>query len=209
MMFSKRFSLRWCAPVLAVLALSQTTLHAHHLPPGFEGVDEFEHSRAMLVGLQHPLSGWDHCLALVAIGTVAAMMTRKNLFLPALMLGGLVVGGALGLGGGVMPQIPFLAAAVLLAAGGVMTLQSKAMSLLMATTTAAFGLWQGATHALMVNSHAALGSYAAGFLMGSAALMFAGALVAVLARRLPARVQRLAGASMAVAGLLSAVISSF
>jgi len=206
MMSPKRSSLRWCVPMLAALALSQTALHAHHLPPGFEGVDEFEHSRAMLAGLRHPLSGWDHCLALIAIGATAALMTRRSFLLPVMLVGGLLAGGALGMGGGVLPQIPFLAAAVLLAAGGVMTLRNRAMSLLMVTTTGAFGLCQGASHAAMMASHAALGAYSSGFVMASVALMFSGALVATLARRLPSRAMPWAGASMIVAGLLSVVL---
>jgi urease accessory protein len=195
-------------PALMLLASSATALHAHHLPPGYEGVDEFEHSRAMLAGLHHPLSGWDHCLALAAIGCVAALGFRRRLLLPALFFTGLLGGGFLGMQGVAFPQVPFVAAAVLLAAGAALMWRKDAVSWLMALVTGVFGVCQGVSHVVIVAAHETMGAYASGFVMASAVLMFAGALVATLGQRLPVPVAQRTGASLLMASVASILFQS-
>ena len=195
---SSRFSpwsMRWVArlaPLLTALALSQASVHAHHLPPGFEEIDEFEHSHAMLAGLQHPLMGWDHCLALVAIGAVAVLSFRKKAVLPAVFVAGLLAGGWMTMQEMALPQVPLLAGGMLVIAAAAMSLRKSAMRWLMAGATAMFGLAQGAQHAAWVAVPQTLASYAVGFVVSSLLLMLAGGLLAVMAQRLPRRVNNLA-----------------
>jgi urease accessory protein len=189
-------------PLLIAIAFSQTSVQAHHLPPGFEEVDEFEHSHAMLSGLQHPLTGWDHCLALLAIGCAAVLSARKPGLLPAMFFSALAVGGGLGAVGVALPEIP-LAAAALVAAGIAVSLRKRSTFLALASATAAFGLWQGNAHAMLITLPQAMVGYAFGFMISSAALMAAGGLLALGMQRLPSRATRLAGTAAAVMGVAS------
>lgn len=196
-------------PLLVAFAFSQATVHAHHLPPGFEEIDEFEHSHAMSAGLLHPLSGWDHCLALLVIGGAAILAMRKTQLLPAMFFSGLAAGGALGFGGVALPQAPFVSAAVLLVAGVALVLRASSMPLILAAAVAAFGLWQGNSHALLVTLPQAMAGYAFGFILSSAALMVMGGALAVHLQKQPTRAIRFAGAAAAVLGLVSLAIHAF
>jgi urease accessory protein len=194
MNFHPRLSLwsrRWVArlaPLLAVLALSQASVHAHHLPPGFEEIDEFEHGHAMLSGFQHPMKGLDHCLALVAIGAVATLSFRKKAILPASYMGALVAGGWMTLHGMALPQAPMLAASVIAVAAVAIMLRKGGMCWLMTGAAALLGLTQGALHAAWVAIPQTLCSYAVGFAMASLLLMVAGGLAAKMAQRLPGKI---------------------
>ena len=181
---------KWFArilPLLLALAFSQARVQAHHLPPGFEEIDEFEHSHAMLAGLKHPLTGWDHCLALLVIGCAATLVARKPGLLPAMFFSGLAVGGALGSAGLALPQMSFLAMAALIMAAGAIAIRKRTTFYLLAALTAAFGLCQGNSHALMLVLPQAMAGYAFGFVISSAALMLAGGLLGLGLRRLSPR----------------------
>jgi urease accessory protein len=185
------WSRRWVArlaPLLAALAFSQASVHAHHLPPGFEDIDEFEHGHAMLFGFQHPMTGWDHCLALVAIGAVATLSFRKKAILPAAYMGALLAGGWMTLHGMALPQVPMLAASVIAVAAVALVLRKSAMRWLMTGATTLFGLAQGALHAAWVAVPQTLCSYAVGFALASLLLMLAGGLLAKMAQQLPGKV---------------------
>lgn len=192
---SSPWSVRWISrltPLLAALALSQVSAHAHHLPPGFDEIDEFEHSHAMLSGLTHPMMGWDHCLALVAIGGVASLSFRKKVVLPMAYVAGLLAGGWMTLQGMALPQVPMLAAGVFVIAAAAMSFRKNVMGRLMTAATVFLGLAQGAQHAAWVAVPQTLVSYAVGFAASSLLLMLAGGLLAAMAQRLPRRANKLA-----------------
>lgn len=204
--------LSWIArlvPVIAALLLTQVSAHAHHLPPGFEEIDEFEHSHAMWVGFQHPLSGWDHCLALLAVGAVAAVWQRRNWILPASLAGGLALGGWLSLHGIATPDRPLLSAAVLFLAAAVMWSSKEAVRWLLASVVLIFGLWQGGHHASWVTLPQILPGYTAGFILASVLIVGAGAGLTLAAQRFFRRSAKWIGAGSAVAALASCIVGCF
>ncbi|MCO6514715.1 MAG: HupE/UreJ family protein [Snodgrassella sp.] len=151
----KIFALFLLSPVLAFA-------HPGHLSEGW------------LAGVQHPFSGWDHLLAMIAVGLWAATFQGKARWLipttfVSVMIGGFVL-GAQGI------QIPMLeqgiAASVLvlgLAAAWLKKVPAGAAMFLVGL----FALFHGVAHGAEMGSHGAF-SYACGFVMATALLHVAG-----------------------------------
>src|SRR5471032_1211063 len=82
-------TLRILSP-LALLLLAAPLAQAH---PGHGPAD-------FLTGLIHPLTGWDHLLAMVAVGLWAAQLGgRARWALPAMFVGAMILGAAVGISG--------------------------------------------------------------------------------------------------------------
>src|SRR6188474_2294555 len=81
----------WGVFAVAFFAIS-VPAGAHHLPPGFEDVDEFNEVR-MVSNLLHPFTGLDHLLLALSIGWLAfAAGVRRGGVLAASFLGSLSLG---------------------------------------------------------------------------------------------------------------------
>ncbi len=62
------------------------------------------HGEGFVHGFVHPVGGWDHVLAMVAVGLYAALLGGRALWaVPASFVGMMAVGGALGMAGVNMP----------------------------------------------------------------------------------------------------------
>lgn len=156
-----------------------------------------DHVHGVVAGLMHPVGGMDHILAMVAVGLWAGLMGgRAVLALPALFLGGMALGGALGMAGTGLPMVEagILASVIIL---GALVAASARLSLAVALpVVAAFGMLHGNAHGLeLAAGNGALG-YALGFLVATAGLHAAGVLGAL---RLAAMPVRIAGGAMAAA----------
>src|SRR4051812_4719315 len=92
--------IRWGVLAISLLVFT-IPAGAHHLPPGYEDIDEFTQAR-MVSGLLHPFTGLDHLLLALCIGWLAftAGARRGGLlaasFLVSLSLG--MVEGRFGFG---------------------------------------------------------------------------------------------------------------
>ncbi len=62
-------------------------LHAHHLPPGLEEVDEFDNAAAFQGGMVHAFSGSDHWLLAVLGGALLVLAMKRSRRLAAGLLG--------------------------------------------------------------------------------------------------------------------------
>lgn len=127
-------------------------------------------SEGWMDGIYHPFSGWDHLLAMVAVGLWAATFQGKARWLiPATFIGIMVVGFVLGAQN---MQIPIMeqgiAASVLvlgLAAAWLKKVPAGAAMLLVSL----FALLHGVAHGTEMGSYGAF-SYAFGFIVATAAL---------------------------------------
>jgi urease accessory protein len=155
--------------ILAALCLLTAPAFAHHLPPGMEEVDEFADSASFLIGFNHPLTGWDHLLAALLTGVVAAVL--------------LLAGFAAGRASVVLPGGEFFIMATVGIAGMVALLRSKCAVQRGAWVLAAFQAWHGNIHALEVVPRTAGVPYAAGLAAATLVLAALGYAVARLARR--------------------------
>lgn len=169
---------------LLLFLITAAPLHAHHLPPGMEDVDEFDEGAAFMAGLRHPLLGMDHWLFAIIIGAVAAAgMTRFARLSPAAsLLAGVIGGAALGLKGLVFPGaliVGMAALTVLLVMPG-SRVHWMVLRLLLIGLAA---FWQGNQHGIAWPLESGGVAYIAGLMVATTALAFIGAAMLRLASR--------------------------
>ena len=152
-------------------------------------------------GIAHPFGGADHLLAMVAVGLWAGIAGgAARLAYPAAFVGGLLLGGALGLGGIALPAMEpaILASVVVLGALAALALRLPLWAA--GIGLAAFGLFHGNAHGLEATSGGI--AYVAGFTLATLALHGVGLAGGLGATRVQAQaVARGAGALAAVGGL--------
>lgn len=150
------------------------------------------HDSVLAAGLLHPLTGLDHVLALAAAGLWSGRQARGR-HLPPVFLAAMLLGAAIGIAGYALPWLESGMAASVAAAGLLLVAATVPGPAGMALF-AVFALWHGNAHGLELPAAAA-----AGYLAGSALLLAAGRR---LGARASAAVVRMAGAGVAVSGLL-------
>lgn len=182
---------------IALLALFPTMSFAHN------GVD---HAAGFIHGLEHPVGGLDHVLAMVAVGVFAFVLGGRALWLvPLSFVGMMLVGFALG---AAQIELPFVELGIALssvviglaAAAGRPLPVGGAMALV-----GVFAVFHGHAHGAEMPGDASGLQYAAGFLLATAALHAAGISASATVARLMGRhgqaVARLAGVVFAVGGV--------
>jgi len=186
---------RWLlalAPALTVAPWAQ----AH---PGHEG-DDFTWDFSG--GFAHPLSGWDHLLAMIAVGLWAAQLGgRARWLVPLAFVGMMALGAALGQAGLMFPGIEQgIAASVfvlgLLIAAAVRLPVSAGMALV-----GAFAIFHGLAHGAEMPASAGGLSYGAGFIAATVLLHAAGVGLGMIAARFSSTAARYAGWAIAAAGV--------
>jgi urease accessory protein len=138
-------------------------------------------------GLIHPFIGLDHVLAMVTVGVLAMTMARPFAG-PAVFLGAMALGGALGMAGVSAPgaevaiALSVVALAVLLIAG------SRLRSSTVFALVGAAGLAHGHAHGAEAPSAVHPLIYMVGFILATAALHVSGVGLGTMVRhRAPAR----------------------
>lgn len=165
-------------PVFLLLIAVTAPLHAHHLPPGMEDIDEFEHSAALMAGLRHPLLGLDHWMMALAFGWLAAALRSSKAGLAAAAL--FAAGGFIGAQGIVLPGMDHSFAVAALIVGFALALQRKIPLIAASSFLAAAALVSGNAHGIAWPIESASISYLAGLMVTSLAL----ALIGFTAQRL-------------------------
>ncbi len=178
--------------LLALLAPALAQAHPFH-----------GQAHSFSAGFLHPLTGWDHVLAMVAVGLWAAQMRGRALWLvPAAFVSLMVVGGALGMTGVRVPFVePGILASVLvlglLIAGAVRLPVVASMALV-----GVFAIFHGHAHGAELVGVASSLCCVLGFVLATALLHGCGIGLGLLAQqKLPAPALRIAGAAIALGGL--------
>lgn len=157
---------------------------AHHLPPGFDEVDEFADSASFLAGFHHPLTGLDHLVFALLTGFVASRFGRTGKTamvagaVPALLAGAFLARSQVWLPGGES----ILLTSVIVAFIVILT---QSMGLLRAGAAAlmAFNIWHGNFHAMTSLPAPVSGSWMAGVCSASVLVTVIGLLLAAPASR--------------------------
>lgn len=157
----------------------------------------------LVAGALHPVTGFDHLLAMVAVGLWGAFLGRQlvvalPIAFPLLM----VVGAALGMRAVPLPPVELGIACSVLVLGTCIACAWRAPAWLALAIVAMFALFHGYAHGRELPSAADPVGYSVGFVFATGLLHVAGiafAAVADRARRVPAT--RIAGAAIAVAGI--------
>jgi len=152
-------------------------------------------------GLAHPFSGWDHLLAMVAVGYWAAQLRAPRL-LPAAFLGAMAIGAVAGQWTGPVAGMEQAIAASVLVLGLLIARNVKMPAAAGAALVGAFAVFHGAAHGAEMPATAGALSYGCGFVAATAALLAAGVAAGSLAARLPERPSRAPGWAVAAAGLV-------
>lgn len=162
---------------------------------------------AFAAGLMHPLTGFDHMLAMVAVGLWAGMRGGPALWVwPATFVGVMVIGGVIGMAGIGLPFVEQGILASVLLLGLAVALAARPSLGVGAALIGLAALFHGHAHGVEVPANASGIGYALGFAVATVALHAVGVAITVLAARFAAPLAvRTAGALTAMAGLALAV----
>jgi len=153
-------------------------------------------------GLSHPWSGWDHILAMVAVGLWGAQLGAPALWLlpvafPMLM----AVGGFLGLIGMPLPGIELCIALSAIVLGVMVALEARPPLWVAITLCGLFGLFHGHAHGTELAPGQDGLLYSIGFVIATGLLHATGIALGMIHRWKAGRVVlRTAGAGIAVMG---------
>ncbi|MEZ5666614.1 MAG: HupE/UreJ family protein [Alphaproteobacteria bacterium] len=157
---------------------------------------------SFMAGLGHPLGGFDHILAMVAVGLWAASKGGKALWLwPCVFVGVMLLGGMLGIAGVSLPAIEPGIAASIVVLGTMVAVSANLPLWAGAGIVGLFALAHGHAHGTEAPEAGAALLYGAGFALATAALHAAGIGLALASRGKVWRTAvRAAGAAVALAG---------
>lgn len=169
------------AAFLLLLAAAPAAAHSGTgLPGGF------------LAGLLHPLTGFDHLLAMVAVGLWGAFLGRPLLYLlPVIFPLMMVAGAEIGMLDLPLPPVELGIALSVLTLGAAIAFAWKAPVWLACPIVGVFALFHGYAHGRELPSAADPFGYAAGFVLATGSLHLAGIAIGTL---------RLRGLGVGIAG---------
>jgi len=150
--------------VAAVLFSSPLSAHTGTgLPGGF------------LSGFLHPLSGFDHLLAMVSVGLWGAFLGRPLIYiLPVVFPVVMVAGAIVGMFDVAMPPVEIVIALSVLTLGGCIALAVKAPVVAASLVVAVFAVFHGYAHGKELPSAADPIAYSAGFVFATGLLHLTG-----------------------------------
>jgi urease accessory protein len=160
---------------------------------------------ALLAGFSHPLLGWDHLLAMLAVGLWAAQQRgrfvwRLPVVFPAMMIVGASVAGA----GVVLPELETGIASSLLVLGLLLAFAVHLPFVFSVVLVGLFALFHGFAHGAEMPQTVSAVTYGLGFILATTVLQVLGVRLGLLARgALTATLLRMGGGAIAVAGVLT------
>lgn len=197
-----RFASRACLKTLGaagiILAATPASAWAH------TGVGT---AHGIINGFAHPLLGWDHLLAMLAVGIYAAQRGGKAVWLlPVTFVSVMAIGGVLGMAGVMIPGVETGILTSLLVLGALIALAVRFPVMAGMALVALFAIFHGHAHGTeMPHAASALG-YALGFCTATALLHIVGIALPTMLRRTIGERQltwvRYTGAGISLAGLL-------
>lgn len=154
-------------------------------------------------GFLHPILGWDHVAAMIAVGLWGAFLGPPAIWLlPVTFPLVMAVGGALGGAGVPIPGIETGIAGSALVIGVAVMLALRPPLVVAAVIVGFFAVFHGHAHGTEMPAAANPLGYAAGFVIGTGLLHLAGISFGLLARsRTGAMAVRALGGMIALAGL--------
>ena len=177
--------------VLALLFLATPALA--HTGTGIQG--------GFLSGFTHPIFGWDHVVAMVAVGLWGAVLGRPAIWiLPIVFPLIMALGAMLGILGVPIPHIETGIALSGVVLGLLVLFAVRAPLIVAAVLVGLFAVFHGHAHGTELPELANPFAYAAGFVIGTGLLHLAGILIGTLAAWRGGVVVRAGGAVIALVG---------
>lgn len=195
----KQRASRWGVAVAALL-ISATSALAHHLPPGYEDVDEFDQAQ-MTSGFLHPFTGLDHLLLAFAVGCLAFAAGKKaGMALASSFVGSMTLGMIAGRLGTSLPMLEQGLALSVIGAGLLMVFAARHLRFSGVVFAVVAGLWHGNAHGAEMSSSASALAYGSALLLGTMTLSAAGVGLMALSSRRDAALGQWVGGALAIAG---------
>lgn len=171
--------------------------------PGLAFAHTGHETQGIISGLLHPLLGWDHLLAMVAVGMLAVAGRERPVWqLPVLFVGFMLAGAWLGIGGVGIAGVETGIQLSLVVLGLMLAVGVGGFSAATMMCCALFGLLHGNAHGLELPAFRQVTGYVTGFMVATVALHGIGWLAAA---KWHATLVRVTGAAMAGAGVLAAI----
>jgi urease accessory protein len=188
--FPRRRAMAWLIPLFAVAPA------AAHTGTGLAG--------GFASGFVHPLCGWDHLLAMVAVGLWGAFLGRPLIYLlPVTFPLMMVVGAMLGMFDLSMPRVELGVALSVVVLGGCIAAAWRAPTSAAVIIVAIFALFHGYAHGRELPSAADPVGYSTGFVLATGLLHVAGIAIGLMSCRRGAAIAiRSGGAAIAATGIL-------
>jgi urease accessory protein len=179
---------------LLLLALAPTIALAH---------EETSQAAGFLSGLAHPVSGFDHVVAMVAVGLWGAVLGAPAIWvLPIAFPLVMALGGLMGLLGFPLPGVEIGIAASAVVLGAMVLADIKLPLWVAALVVAFFAIFHGHAHGRELPEGTSALLYSLGFVIATGLLHATGILLGVAHRWAMGRqVVRAAGGGVALAGL--------
>lgn len=177
------------------LALMLSTAAAAHTDGGMSG--------GFVSGFLHPLLGWDHVIAMVAVGLWGAFLGSPAIWvLPVVFPLVMTLGGALGVLGVPLPAVETGIAVSAIALGGMVAGAVRPPIWVAAVLVGAFAIFHGHAHGTELPQAADPVAYSLGFVIATGSLHLAG-IAFGLVTRWPAGIKavRAVGVGIAAGGL--------
>jgi urease accessory protein len=181
--------------ITLALALVTTTEAIAHTGAGVAG--------GLLSGFGHPLSGWDHIVAMIAVGLWGAQLGSPGIFLlpiafPLMM----AVGGFMGLMGMPLPSVEVGIAASAIVLGLAVAFEARPALWVSMALVAIFAVFHGYAHGAELEEGANPLAYSLGFVAATGLLHALGILIGELHRwKIGERTVQALGAAVAIAGV--------
>lgn len=132
-------------------------------------------------GFEHPLTGWDHLLTMLAVGIWAAQLRGQAIWmLPACFVGVMSLGGLAGAAGLSLPSVEGIILLSCAVFGVLITRRVRFSAKINVLIVAFFAFFHGFAHGQEISASASLISYTLGFMLATLLLHGAGILVAKL-----------------------------
>ncbi len=159
----------------------------------------------LTAGLLHPILGFDHLVAMVAVGLWGAQLRSPAIWLlPITFPMVMALGALIGVAGAPLPFVEFGIAASALVLGVMVAFSVRLPLAAAATIVGAFALFHGHAHGTELPGAANPLAYGVGFVISTGCLHLAGILIGLLVRW-PAgeRIVRACGAVVAGVGVFA------
>ena len=146
-------------------ALLPTAAFAH---PGHD-------AHGLVQGFAHPFGGFDHLIAMIAVGLYAWQLGGRALWLvPTTFVAVMAAAGTLGIAGMPLPGVEIGIAASVIVLGAIVILRVKMPVAIAAALVGVFAVFHGHAHGTEMPLDASGVAFAAGFLAATALLHVAG-----------------------------------
>jgi urease accessory protein len=181
-------------PLTLTLVLTASAVAAHTGEAAGSG---------FVTGFMHPIFGWDHVAAIVAVGLWGAFLGAPAIWvLPIAFPLVMAFGGAMGVAGIPLPGIETGIAASALIIGLAVALSMRPPLWIAAVIVGIFAIFHGHAHGAEMPEAANPLAYAAGFVIATGVIHLTGIAIGLLARWPSGRVAvRAAGGVIALGGL--------